>query len=57
MLSSKSFLVLGCILVVTAVIWKSLTLVNPMLAAVKLKSSSLLILANTSFILAVLRRK
>ena len=57
MLSSKSFIVLACLLLAAAAILKGAMLSNPVWAAIKLKPSSLLILANTSFILALLRRK
>jgi hypothetical protein len=53
---AKLFLVVGCLLLLVAVIMKVIGFYNP--AAMGLiKPSSLLILVNTSFILAVLLRK
>lgn len=54
--SSKFFVVIGCLLIAAAFILKGMAFVNP--ATVWLvKASSLLILANTSFILAILLKK
>ncbi|MDP2928178.1 MAG: hypothetical protein Q8N80_05220 [Candidatus Omnitrophota bacterium] len=54
--SSKSFVVIGCLLIVAAFILKGTSFVNPAVVRA-VKASSLLILANTSFILAILFKK
>lgn len=54
--SAKRFVVLGCLLIAGAVAVKIMWLTNPS-AALPLKSSSLLILANTAFLLALLLKK
>jgi len=54
--SSKFFVVIGCLLIAAAIVLKGMALVNPAVVRV-VKASSLLILANTSFILAILLKK
>jgi len=54
--SSKFFVVIGCLLMVLAVILKVTGFVNPAVMRV-IKPSSFLILANISFVLAILVKK
>lgn len=57
-MNSKSFVVIGCLLVLVAVILKGIGLVNAELVMkVGIKPSSFLILANTSFLAAILLKK
>jgi len=57
-MNSKSFVTIGCLLLLVALILKGMGFVNPeMVIKVGIKPSSFIILANTSFILAVLLKK
>lgn len=54
-MNSKSFIVIGCVFLLVAVILKGVGFVDPaMVMKIGIKPSSFLILANTSFILAIL---
>lgn len=54
--SSKFFVAVGCLFILAAVILKGMGFSNPAALGI-VKPSSLLILANTSFILAILLKK
>lgn len=54
--SAKFFILVGCLLLLVAVILRGIGFVNPAVMSV-IKPSSFLILANTSFILAILLKK
>lgn len=53
--SAKFFVVIGCLLILAAVILRGIGFYNP--AVMVIKPSSFLILANTAFILAILLKK
>lgn len=53
--TSKLLVAVGCALILAAVILRAMLLFNP--TASLIKPSSLLVLANTSFILAILLKK
>lgn len=56
MLSTKFFVTMGCIFLAGAVIIRGIGLINPSVMYV-FKPSSLLILANISYVLAILVKK
>ncbi|MFA5411408.1 MAG: hypothetical protein WC321_06105 [Candidatus Omnitrophota bacterium] len=56
--SPESLITIGCLFILAAVVLKLMVFANPAIAAIRIaKPSSLLILANTFFILAVLLKK
>jgi len=54
--SAKFFVAIGCLLFLAAVVLRCIGFYNPVVMRV-IKPSSLLILTNTSFILAILLKK
>jgi hypothetical protein len=56
MLSAKFFVIIGCIFLAGAFLIRTIGLVNPLVMYV-FKPSSYLILANISFVLAILVKK